>query len=159
MPMSAYFRRLRDCVGHDLLMSPAAAACIRDPQDRILLLRRSDGENVWSFPGGAIEPGEPAGRAVVREALEETGLHIEPAGLIGVYTDPDYIFAYPNGDRVQPIVIFLECRITGGKLRPDMDEIVDAQYFGPGDVLPPLLPCCAAKARDAFAFEGRSFCR
>jgi len=159
MPMPDHLRRLRRCVGHDLLLSPAAAACIRDPQGRILLLRRSDGDNLWSFPGGSIEPGEPASRAVVREVLEETGLHVEPAGLIGVYTDPAYIFAYPNGDRVQPIVIFLECRIAGGVLRPDMDEIVEAKYYGPGDALPPLLPCCAAKAKDAFTFDGRSFFR
>ncbi len=159
MPMPDHLRRLRQCVGHDLLMSPAAAACIRDPQGRILLLRRSDGENLWSFPGGAIEPGEPAGRAVVREVFEETGLHVEPMGLIGAYTDPAYIFAYPNGDQVQPIVIFLECRMSGGNLRPDMDEIVEAKYYGPGDELPPLLPCCAAKARDAFAFQGQAFFR
>jgi mutator protein MutT len=159
MPMSDHLRRLRQCVGHDLLTSPAAAACIRDPQGRILLVRRSDGENLWSFPGGAIEPGEPAGRAVVREVLEETGLKVEPEELIGVYTDPAYIFSYPNGDLVQPIVIFLVCRVAGGELRPDMEEIVEARYYGPGDELPPLLPCCAAKARDAFAFKGRAFFR
>jgi mutator protein MutT len=159
MPMPDHLRRLRQCVGHDLLMSPAAAACIRDPQGRILLLRRSDGENLWSFPGGSIEPGESAARAVVREVLEETGLHVEPAGLIGVYTDPAYIFSYPNKDRVQPIVIFLDCRIAGGELRPDVDEIMEAHFFGLGDGLPPLLPCCAAKAKDAFAFQGRAFFR
>ncbi|MBN2085537.1 MAG: NUDIX domain-containing protein [Anaerolineales bacterium] len=140
-------------------MSPAAAACIRDPQGRILLLRRSDGENLWSFPGGAVEPGESAGRAVVREVLEETGLKVEPVELIGIYTDPAYIFSYPNGDKVQPIVIFLECRVMGGDLRPDMDEIVGGSFFGPEDELPPLLPCCVAKARDAFAFTGRSYFR
>ena len=157
MPMPDHIRRMRACIGQDLLMSPAAAACIRDPQGRILLLRRSDGENLWSFPGGAVEPGESAARAVVREVLEETGLKVEPEGLIGVYTDPAFIFAYPNGDRVQPIVIFLECRVVEGALQPDMDEIVDGRFFGPGDELPPLLPCCVAKARDAFAFTGRSF--
>lgn len=159
MPMPDHLRRLRACVGNDLLMSPAAAACIRDPQGRILLLRRSDGENLWSFPGGAVEPGESAGRAVVREVLEETGLKVEPVELIGIYTDPAYIFSYPNGDKVQPIVIFLECRVMGGDLRPDMDEIVGGSFFGPEDELPPLLPCCVAKARDAFAFTGRSYFR
>lgn len=156
MPMSTYTRRLRQCVGHDLLLSQAAAACIRDPQGRILLLRRSDGENLWGFPGGVIEPDERADEAVVRETYEETGLHIEPVALIGVYTGPTYRFKYPNGDQAQPTVIFFECRITGGELRPDMQESTDARFFGRGEELPPMRPCCVAKSRDAFAFNGRA---
>jgi 8-oxo-dGTP pyrophosphatase MutT (NUDIX family) len=157
MPMTDYISRLRRCVGHDLLLSPAAAACIRDPKGRILILRRSDGENLWSFPGGSIEPGERADEAVAREVLEETGLKVEPYALIGVYSSPDYIFAYPNGDRVQPVTIFFECRVTEGELQPDMEEILAGRFFSSGDELPPLLPCCVAKARDAFAFQGRAF--
>lgn len=153
MGMSDYFARLRKCVGHDLLLSPAAAACIRDEAGRILLLRRSDGENLWSFPGGAMEPGEQAAETVVREVREEIGLEIEPVALIGVYSDPEYAIAYPNGDRVQPVIIFFECRIVGGELRPDMDEILGYRYFGPTDELPPMHPCCVAKARDAFRFH------
>jgi hypothetical protein len=38
MGISDYVARLRACVGHDLLVLPAAAACIRDEQGRILLL-------------------------------------------------------------------------------------------------------------------------
>ena len=153
MGMSDYFARLRECVGHDLLLSPAAAACIRDDAGRILLLRRSDGDNLWSFPGGGIEPGERAAEAAVREAREEIGLEVEPAALIGIYSDPEYAIAYPNGDQVQPVINFFECRVVGGELRPDMDEILGYRYFGPADELPPMHPCCVAKARDAFTFH------
>lgn len=157
--MSEYFLRLRKCVGHDLLLHPTAAACIRDEQGRILLLRRSDGANLWSFPGGAMEPGESAGEAVVREVREETGLEVEPVALIGVYSSPDYAITYPNGDQIQAVIVFFECRVVGGTLRPDMDEILEGRYFGPDDELPPMYPCCVAKARDAFAFDGRAFFR
>jgi 8-oxo-dGTP pyrophosphatase MutT (NUDIX family) len=156
---TGYLERLRECVGHDLLLSPAAASCIRDEAGRILLLRRSDGEDLWGFPGGAIEPGERAGEAAAREVREEIGLEIEPVALIGVYSGPEYAFVYPNGDRVQPVTLFFECRVAGGELRPDGSEIVDARYFGPGDDLPPMRSCCVAKARDAFAFRGRAFFR
>jgi 8-oxo-dGTP pyrophosphatase MutT (NUDIX family) len=159
MPMSGYILRLRERVGNDLLLSPAAAACVRDPQGRILLLRRGDGENLWGFPGGMIEPDERADEAVVRETFEETGLKVEPAALIGVYTGPEYRFAYPNGDQSQPLVIFFECRVTGGELRPDHEESTELRFFGPGDELPPMRACCVAKARDAFAFHGRPFFR
>jgi mutator protein MutT len=156
---TTYLSRLRECVGHDLLLSPAAAACIRDEAGRILLLRRSDGEDLWGFPGGAVEPGERADGAAAREVREEIGLEVEPVALIGVYSGPEYAFAYPNGDRVQPVTLFFECRAVGGELSLDMREIVGARYFGPGDELPPMRPCCVAKAQDAFAFQGRAFFR
>ena len=159
MGATGYRGRLRECVGHDLLLIPAAAACIRDEEGRILLLRRSDGEDLWGFPGGAIEPGERADVAVAREVQEEIGLKVEPVALIGVYSGPEYIFAYPSGDQVQPVTMFYECRVVGGEHRPDMQEIVGARYFGPGDELPPMRPCCVAKARDAFVFDGRAYFR
>jgi len=159
MGATGYLARLRECVGHDLLLSPAAAACIRDGEGRILLLRRSDGDNLWSFPGGGMELGERAAEAVVREVREEIGLAVEPVALIGVYSSPEYIFAYPNGDQVQPVTIFFECRVVGGELRPDQEEILGARYFGPEDELPPMHPCCVAKAHDAFIFQGQAFFR
>ena len=159
MGATGYLGRLRECVGHDLLLSPAAAACIRDREGRILLLRRGDGEDLWGFPGGAIEPGERAAEAAVREVREETGLEVEPVALIGVYSGSEYAFAYPNGDRVQPVTLFFECRVLGGDMQPDMQEIVDARYYGPDDDLPPMRPCCVAKARDGFAFQDRAFFR
>jgi len=74
------------------LLSPAAAACIRDKKGRILLLQRGDGKDLWGFPGGAIEPGERADEAAVREVHEEIGLKVEPVALIGVYSGPEYAF-------------------------------------------------------------------
>lgn len=153
MGATGYLGRLRKCVEHDLLLAPAAAACIRDDEGRILLLRRSDGDNLWSFPGGGIELGERAAETVVREVREEIGLEVEPVALIGVYSSPEYAFTYPNGDQVQPVTIFFECRVVGGGLLPDMEEILGARYFGPKDELPPMRPCCVAKSRDAFVFH------
>lgn len=159
MPISPHVARLRACVGHDLLVLPAAGACIRDERGRVLILRRAEEENLWSVPGGGMEPGESLTEAVVREVREETGLQVEPVALIGIYSSPEYIFTYPNGDRVQPIISFFECRVVGGTLKPDMVEIVDARYVGPDDELPPLMRCCLAKVQDAFAFQGRAFFR
>lgn len=159
MGVTGYLARLRECVGHDLLLAPAAAACIRDVDGRILLLQRSDGDDLWGFPGGAIEPGERADEAVEREVYEEIGLKVEPMTLIGIYSSPEYAFAYPNGDQVQPVTVFFECRVVGGELCADMQEIIGARYFGPDDELPPMRLCCVAKAHDAFAFQGQAFFR
>ncbi len=55
--------------------------------DRVLLVKRGHpplaGE--WSIPGGVLEVGETLREAAVRESLEETGLHVEPSHLLGVY--------------------------------------------------------------------------
>jgi mutator protein MutT len=150
---------IRKCIGHAMLLVPSAGACIRDGEGRILLLRRTDGDNLWSFPGGMIEPGEGAVDAVRREVREEIGLEVEPLMLIGVYTSPEYAFAYPNGDQVQPVTLFFECRVVDGELRPDLVEVVEARFFGPEDELPPMRPCCVAKASDAFTFQGQAFFR
>lgn len=56
-------------------------------QDRVLLVKRGHppllGE--WSIPGGVLEVGETLREATVREVLEETGLTVETADLLGVY--------------------------------------------------------------------------
>ncbi len=51
---------------------------ILDPKRRIALIRKPHfAEDVWRPPGGGIRPGEDFAAGAVREALEETGLHVE----------------------------------------------------------------------------------
>ncbi len=55
--------------------------------DRVVLIRRGHAPALgeWSIPGGLLEIGETLREAAVREALEETGLQVNPADLLGVY--------------------------------------------------------------------------
>jgi ADP-ribose pyrophosphatase YjhB (NUDIX family) len=51
---------------------------ILDPAQRLALIRKPQfAEDVWRPPGGGILPGEDFVAGAVREALEETGLHVE----------------------------------------------------------------------------------
>jgi len=51
---------------------------ILDPSRRLALIRKPHfAEDVWRPPGGGINPGEDFVAGAVREALEETGLHVE----------------------------------------------------------------------------------
>jgi 8-oxo-dGTP pyrophosphatase MutT (NUDIX family) len=50
---------------------------ILDPERRIALIRKPQfAEGIWRPPGGGIKPGEDFAAGAVREALEETGLHV-----------------------------------------------------------------------------------
>ena len=51
---------------------------ILDPARRLALIRKPQfAADVWRPPGGGIHPGEGFVAGAVREALEETGLHVE----------------------------------------------------------------------------------
>lgn len=50
----------------------------------------------WGLPGGGVETGEDPVAAAVRECWEETGHHVEVAGLLGVATDR-FVGRAPHG--------------------------------------------------------------
>jgi len=56
---------------------------------RVLLARRGvePAKGMWDIPGGFIESGESAEQAVVREALEETALHVQVREYLGSLPD------------------------------------------------------------------------
>lgn len=128
MPISPYVRRLRSRVGSERLLLPSVSVHVFDPEGRLLLVRQREG-GVWSTPGGLIEPDENPADAAVREAWEETGLLVRPERVLGVYGGPECVVRYPNGDEVQYVIVAFGCAITGGALRPDRDETLEARYW------------------------------
>jgi 8-oxo-dGTP diphosphatase len=66
---------------------PTVDAIIEVP-DGIVLIRRLHPPPGWALPGGFVEYGETVAAAAVREAHEETGLHISLTELFNVYSDP-----------------------------------------------------------------------
>lgn len=126
--MPHYLAWLRQHVGHAKIISTGAAALIRDERGRVLLIKRRD-FGVWGLPGGTQEIGESIDQTIVREVREEVGLIVEPAQLLGVRTSPRLDVTFPNGDEVQPYVVLFECRVLGGELKTDDDEVLDVGWF------------------------------
>ena len=117
-----------DRVGKDAKLRPGASATIFDEaREKVLLTRRSD-NGTWCLPGGGMDPGESGSEACAREVLEETGLLVRVTKLSGVYTTPNVIVEYPDGNRVQPLALNYEAVIVGGELGLS-DETTDYGYF------------------------------
>ena len=55
----------------------------------IVLIDRKNYPFGWALPGGFVDYGETVENAAVREALEETSLHVKLNNLLGIYSDPD----------------------------------------------------------------------
>lgn len=112
---------------------PVAFAMVRDPRGLVLLVRRVDTGN-WELPGGRVEVGESAGAAVVREVGEETGLVVRVRGLVGLFTSPRHVVAYPGGEIRQQFGVCFHARPVGGRLRPDGTVTDAARWFRPGEL-------------------------
>uniref|UniRef100_A0A1B6CVH3 Nudix hydrolase domain-containing protein n=1 Tax=Clastoptera arizonana TaxID=38151 RepID=A0A1B6CVH3_9HEMI len=61
-------------------------AVLFNDDNEVLMMQeaKSSCAGQWYLPAGRIEPGENIEEAVIREVLEETGLHMEPTSLVMV---------------------------------------------------------------------------
>jgi len=104
------------------------SAVIVEPESgKILLTRRAD-NGQWCLPSGGVDPGESVAECIEREVWEETGLRGRALRLTGVYSDPNALVIYPDGNRAQIVALNFEMEINGGTLGLS-DETTAAGYF------------------------------
>jgi ADP-ribose pyrophosphatase YjhB (NUDIX family) len=127
MPASGYVRELRALVGARPLLLPSATVMASDGDGRVLLVRVPE-FGTWALPGGGVDPGEHPREAAVRECLEETGLHVEITGLVGVFAGPLHRVQYANGDVVDYVMTTYQGRVTGGVARPQPGETDELRF-------------------------------
>ena len=117
-----------DRIGKEGALRVGASALIFDEaREKVLMTQRSDNSR-WCLPGGGMDPGESASETCIREVMEETGLVVQVTRLIGIYTTPDLLIEYRDGNKVQPVTFSFEAEITGGELGLS-DETIDFGWY------------------------------
>lgn len=111
---------------------PSTTAVVTDDDGRVLLVHRVD-NGLWALPGGGMELGESIEDCAVREVKEETGLDVEIVSLVGVYTNPNHVIEYTDGEVRQQFSLCYATRLLGGVLAHD-DESTDLQWVLPADI-------------------------
>jgi ADP-ribose pyrophosphatase YjhB (NUDIX family) len=96
-------------------------ALVRNKAGELLMIRRTDND-LYAIPGGAQEIGETISQTVVREVREETGIDVQVTGLIGIYSDPDHVIAFTDGEVRQEFSICFRAHPVGGELRTSRES-------------------------------------
>jgi ADP-ribose pyrophosphatase YjhB (NUDIX family) len=94
----------------------AVSAFVVDEYGRLLMIRRTD-NNLYSIPGGQLELGETLTEATRREVFEETGIEIDVTDLVGIFSNPNHVVAYDDGEVRQEFSICFRGLPIGGTLR------------------------------------------
>ena len=110
---------------------PGGSALVVGDHGHVLLQRRADSGN-WALPGGTMDIGETLGQCVIREVKEETGLDIEITGLLGIYTDPQHVIAYADGEIRQEFNVTYLGRVIGGTIAVS-HESTGVRFIDPAD--------------------------
>jgi ADP-ribose pyrophosphatase YjhB (NUDIX family) len=128
MPVSNFIARLRQKVGHDLLLVPAVAVVARNHARELLLVQDSE-TKLWGCPGGSVEPAELPSDAAVRETWEESGVLVELVRVLGVFGGDHCGGTYKNGDRIAWVATVFTAHALEGDPSPDGVETRAARFF------------------------------
>jgi ADP-ribose pyrophosphatase YjhB (NUDIX family) len=111
---------------------PSVTAIVPNERGELLLVHKTDND-LWALPGGGMDVGESMADAVVREVKEETGIDAEVTGLVGIYSNPNHVMAYDDGEVRQQCSICFTTRMPGGQLATS-SETKEVRFVDPADL-------------------------
>jgi len=118
---------------------------------KILLVRRIDNQQ-WCLPGGFMQAGETLTEACEREVWEETGLSVRANRFIGIYSNPNILATYEDGNEFHVVVVVCEVEIVQGELTVSA-ETSQANFFLASEIKDlDLADFHKEQIQDSFAF-------
>lgn len=149
----SYLGQVRASVGDDrTLLFVGGRGLVRDPQGRILLIKRADNGH-WSLPAGAMELGESISDCAAREVFEETGLRATSLVPFALHTGARYTFTNMWRHTYQHIVLTCLIEDWEGELVRVTEETLDARFCAPDDVPGPASAMLDEVLADLAEFE------
>jgi ADP-ribose pyrophosphatase YjhB (NUDIX family) len=135
-----------------------SATIFDNAKQKVLLTRRAD-NGKWCLPSGQMEAGESAVETCVREVMEETGLSVQVKRLIGVYTNPNRLIEYPDGNKIHLVALNFEVEVFGGELTTS-NETTEFGYFSLPQIYEmDMLQVHVERIEDAFKAQTQAFVR
>jgi len=105
------------------------AAVVGNDDGELLLVQRAE-SGLWLYPTGWADVGYSPAEVVIKEVLEETGIHCEVVRPIAI------LDGFRLGFTGIPLYsLVFHCRMTGGELKPHPLECRDVGFFAE-DCLP-----------------------
>ena len=80
-----------------------------------------------------MDIGETIAQCAEREVKEETGLTVRAYRLVGVYSDPEHVFAYSDGEVRQEFSVCFACRILAGDIAIS-NESLEVKFWSVQDL-------------------------
>jgi len=145
-------------VGKKGKLAVGCSATVLDEFGRMLLVRRADNGR-WAVPGGYMEPGESVAEACAREVKEECGLEVDVQELIAIYSSPNHLLVYEDGNKWQLVILHFYVEVIGGVMTAG-DETTEVGFFAREDTaVLNLGQWDQQRVQDGFAFTGNTFIR
>lgn len=97
----------------------------------------------WLMPGGKLKAGETPHQAAIREVFEETGIEVAIVPLNNHFLNPDegvyelprpfcvWNFQWEDNNQIDHVYA---CRVVGGELRADPEEIAEIGWFNAREI-------------------------
>jgi 8-oxo-dGTP pyrophosphatase MutT (NUDIX family) len=127
--MKSFISKIREKLGHDKFVHPAARILIENEKGEFLFIHRAD-NGLLGIPAGGLEENETIEECVTREVYEETGLKLKNLTTIGISSNPKtQTVKYISGDVIQYFCIeFYSTAWEGEPIVLDPNEVTKVEF-------------------------------
>ena len=127
----SYIWKIRQKIGHDLLIVSSADTIVVRNDGKILLCYSLDFDG-WTTPGGSVEPGKTWRESALAELIEEAGISAKIEDFIpyAASSGNDWGSLYKNGDKLLGFSLaFILTEWTEISNSIDASEVTKKQFF------------------------------